>query len=76
MRGTFTGSNNFENMECMVFGVNTKYVLGLPWATLIGLEHVDKKPKDYDHRQPVDTPPPWFDRGQKLNVLFLNLPFT
>ena len=44
----------------MEFGVNTKYDLGLPWATQIGLEHEDKKPKDYDH-QPAD-------RGQRVNV--------
>ena len=42
----------------MEFGVNPKYVLGLPWATQIGLEHEEKKPKDYDHRQPTDPHPP------------------
>ena len=52
-----TGSNNFEKMCYMEFGVNTKYVLGLPLATQIGLEHDKKKPKDYDN-QPADPAPP------------------
>ena len=51
-----TGSNKFENMWYMEFGVNTKYALGLPWATKICLEHEEKKPKDYD-RQSTDPPP-------------------
>ena len=39
--------------------MNTKYILGLPCATQIGLEHEEKKPKDYDndHCQPADPPP-------------------
>ena len=53
-----TGTNNFENMWYMEFGVNTKYVLGLPSATQIGLEYEEKKPKGYDHNQPADPPPP------------------
>ena len=38
--------------------MNTKYVLGLSWPTKISLEHKEKKPKDYDQRQPAA--PPWF----------------
>ena len=38
-------------------GVNTIYVLGLPSATQIGLEHEEKNPKHYDH-QPAEPPPP------------------
>ena len=30
MRGEIYGSNNFEEMWYMEFGVNTNYVLGLP----------------------------------------------
>ena len=56
MRGEITGSNNFEKIGYLVFEVDIKYILGLSWATLIGLEHVDKKPKDSDYRQPADTP--------------------
>ena len=52
----FTGFNNLEKISYMEFGVTTKYVLGLPEATHIGLEHDKKKPKDYDH-QPADPPP-------------------
>ena len=54
-----TGSNNFEKMWYMEFGVNTKYVFGLLRAKQIGLEHEEKKPKDYDndHCQPADPPP-------------------
>ena len=62
-------------MWYMDFGVITKYVLGLPWATQIGLGHEEKKPKDYDHRQPADSPPR-FDRGQRFNGFFLNLPLS
>ena len=41
----------------------TKYVLGLPGGTQIGLEHGQKKLKDYDH-QPAD-------RGQRFNGFFM-----
>ena len=51
------GSNNFEKMWYVEFGVNTKYILGLPQVTQIGLEHDKKKPMDYDHK-PDDPPPP------------------
>ena len=54
----------------------TKYVLGLPGGTQIGLEHGKKLPKDYD-RQPADSPPPGgFDRGQRFNGFFLRLPLA
>ena len=59
----------------MEFGVNTKYVVGLPSATQIGLQHEEKKPKDYD-RQPVDPPSPLGLTAVKdLMVCFFNLPF-
>ena len=35
----------------------TIYVFGLPSVIQIGLEHVKKKPKDYDH-QPAEAPRP------------------
>ena len=40
--------------------------------TQIGLEHEEKKPKDYDH-QPAE-PPLRFDRGQRFNGFFLTFP--
>ena len=42
-------------MWYMEFGVNTKYVLGLPWAPQIDFS-MKKKPKDYDHHQPAEAP--------------------
>ena len=60
----------------MEFGVNTRYVLWLPRATQIGLEHEEQTPKDYDHRKPADAPPippPLFDSGQRLNGFFLTV---
>ena len=59
------GSNNSENMCCMGLREKTKYVLGLPGVSQVGLEH-GKKPKDYDH-QPAD-------RGQRFNGFFLTAP--
>ena len=60
------------------------YVLGLPWATKICLEHVEKKLKDYKHHQPADPPPMGFDTLQiklptsltLLVVVQLGLQFT
>ena len=53
-------------MLYMEFGVNTKYVLS--YTNRFG-SCQKKKPKDYDH-QPADPfPPPWFDGGQRFNVL-------
>ena len=52
-------SNNSEKISYMEFGVTTKYVLGPPEATQIGLE-------DYDH-QTAAPPPLRFDRGQRFN---------
>ena len=37
-------------MLYMELGVKTKCVLGLSGGTQIGLEHEEKKPKDYDHQ--------------------------
>ena len=51
----------------MELGEKTKYVLGLPGGTQIGLEHGEKKPRDHNH-QPADPPPA--DRGQRFNGFF------
>ena len=49
-----------------------KNVLWLSRAKQIGLEHEEKKPKDYDLHQLGDpaphNPPPWFNCGQRFNV--------
>ena len=67
------GSNNFEMMWYMDFGVNTKYVFGLPLATQIGLEHKEKKPKDYDHCQPSFKPSLWELKNEERNNVTQNL---
>ena len=54
--------------------MNTKYVLWLPWATQIGFEHEEKKPKDYDHRQPADPSPPSIWPQSKIQCFFLLKP--
>ena len=66
-------SNKMENMCYMELREKTKYVLGLPGGTQIGLEHG----KNYLRTMTIDLqpsdPPPlgWFDRSQRFNVFFL-----
>ena len=52
----------------MEFGVNTKYGLGLPWATQIGLEREEKKPTRW--------PPSVWPRSKIQCFFGWNLPKT
>ena len=59
-------------MWYMELRVKTKYVLGLPGGTQLGLEHGEKKPKDYDY-QPADQPTqPKRTRNSKQQNLVAN----
>ena len=42
----------------MEFGVNTKFVLGLPRAKQLGLEHCKKNLRDCDHHRRPPPPSP------------------
>ena len=46
-----------QRFKIQEFGVNTKYVLGLPGATQIGLEHEEKNLRTMTTANPL-TPPP------------------
>ena len=43
IRWDLQGQITFKNKWYMEFGVNTKHVLGLPWATQLGLGHEENQ---------------------------------
>ena len=65
---------NFDKYEMRgeIYSVS-QYIMELPWATQIGLEHVEKNLRTMNTTIPL-TPLPQFNRSQIFNGLFKTFP--
>ena len=61
-------------MWCMEFGVNTKYLLGLPWAAQIGFQHEEKTLRTMNTTNPLIPPPPPVTMAKDLMFFFKGFP--